>query len=517
MLLEPPILSCDALRISALRSYEILDSLPEEAYDGIVGLVAAVCRTPIALVSLVDESRLWFKSRVGLEASQIPRAGSFCARALENTKEILVVSDARADERFRDNPIVTDVPFMRFYAGIPLVSPDGFALGSLCVIDTVPRTLDAAQIETLRIAGHCVVGLLEERRTSLRLERALVEGRRTLRRLTLLENVAVHAHEGVIVLATPPAAGEVPRVEYANASFESLTGCAASSAWGRSMRELFEKIGQPPHMEAVLSAMREAVPQTIETPFWRSDGSSVMLELSLSPVVQARDETPEFWVLLLRDISDRCRAKAQEERAVSMSIENQELAREIERRQGIEERLSFAARHDALCGLPNRTFFLERLRERLRTRLATDPPFAVMFVDIDRFKHTNDTLGHMWGDDLLVTIARRLEGCVPVTDMVARFGGDEFAILVHALHGKNSLAQLGDRLARAVALSCPLGENDVVVSASIGILVATGSYASAEEVLRDADFAMFGAKARGGNRYEFFREALRQRVGGEAN
>ncbi len=161
-LLKP---SDEDARLAALRRYGILDTAGEAGYDDIVTVAACICGVPIALISLVDESRQWFKARVGLDVDETPREVAFCAHAIA-AGGFLEVSDASADPRFADNPLVTGHPMIRSYAGAPLITPDGFALGTLCVIDRVPRTLEPQQRAALEALARHVVRLFEHRRAT---------------------------------------------------------------------------------------------------------------------------------------------------------------------------------------------------------------------------------------------------------------------------------------------------------------------------------------------------------------
>lgn len=159
-------------RLRALHEYQILDTAPERAYDDLVELAGQICGTPIALVTLIDRDRQWFKSQLGITGSETPREEAFCAHTILG-ETVLVVPDARADARFVDNPSVVGDPHVRFYAGAPLLTTDGHALGSLCVVDTVPRTLSPAQLRALAALSRQVVANMELRRIAGMLAAAL--------------------------------------------------------------------------------------------------------------------------------------------------------------------------------------------------------------------------------------------------------------------------------------------------------------------------------------------------------
>src|SRR5215469_11780962 len=150
-------------RLKVLWQYDVLDTVPEEVFDDLTELAARICEAPIALISLVDEDRQWFKSKVGVTINETSRDISFCAHAIQQ-EDLFIIPDATKDSRFAKNPLVISDPKIRFYAGAPLITPDGHALGSLCVIDKVPRELRLEQQQALRVLSRHVMTQLELRR-----------------------------------------------------------------------------------------------------------------------------------------------------------------------------------------------------------------------------------------------------------------------------------------------------------------------------------------------------------------
>jgi len=162
----------EAARLDTLREYRILDTPPERRFDDLTLLASHICATPIALITLIDADRQWFKARVGTDLFETPRDVSFCAHAILQPGP-LVVKDALDDARFRDNPLVLESPYIRFYAGFPLTLDEGHRLGTLCVIDTVRRLLFPEQAEAMERLSRVVMALLNARRTVAYLESAL--------------------------------------------------------------------------------------------------------------------------------------------------------------------------------------------------------------------------------------------------------------------------------------------------------------------------------------------------------
>lgn len=161
----------EILRLKALKEYSILDTLPEKEYDDITQLASQICGTSISTISLIDEKRQWFKSKVGLEVDETSKEVSFCGHAIMEPDKIFTVKDSRLDARFQDNPLVIGEPHVIFYTGVPLVSQDGFALGTLCVIDDQPKELNQDQLLALKALSNQVVSLFELRKSKMQLER----------------------------------------------------------------------------------------------------------------------------------------------------------------------------------------------------------------------------------------------------------------------------------------------------------------------------------------------------------
>ena len=173
--MSAPVPKHEQKRLKVLWQYEILDTVPEEIFDDLTDLAARICGAPMAMISLVDEGRQWFKSRIGFSQPETARAIAFCAHAILR-RDLFIIPDATKDARFASNPLVTSEPKIRFYAGAPLVTPDGYALGTLCVMDKVPRELTNDQKQALLLLSRLVMTQLELRRRS----KELAEARREL-------------------------------------------------------------------------------------------------------------------------------------------------------------------------------------------------------------------------------------------------------------------------------------------------------------------------------------------------
>lgn len=191
-MLKPTIPDNEKERQKELASYSILDTLPEEDYDNLTAIAAEICGTNISLVSLLDDTRQWFKSHHGVDAEETPKEIAFCAHAINSPDEVFIVQDARKDDRFSDNPLVTEEPHVIFYAGVPLIGEKGLPLGTLCVIDNTPKLLSQSQINSLKALTNQVMNLMELRRTKAELEKILEETKENNRNLEQFAVLAAH-------------------------------------------------------------------------------------------------------------------------------------------------------------------------------------------------------------------------------------------------------------------------------------------------------------------------------------
>ena len=287
----PRIPENEAERLRALESYRVMDTPPESSFDDLTALVARILDVPIALVSLVDADRQWFKSRYGLDAPETPRDISFCGHVVTD-QELLVVPDAFADHRFHDNPLVTGDPKVRFYAGVPLTTPDGHILGTLCAIDHEARQVSNRQLDTLRILGRQVADQLELRR-QLRLTKDYEQ------RLRTLFETAVDA------IVTIDEAGLIDGV---NSVVKQLLGYEPSELVGQHVGVLMP----PRHRERVEQYLQrypndpgaKLIAATQEAVAVRKDGTEFPVEMSVS---EMRLGDRRMFTGIVRDITERKR------------------------------------------------------------------------------------------------------------------------------------------------------------------------------------------------------------------
>jgi PAS domain S-box-containing protein len=294
-----PIPHDEAQRLAVLHELRWLDSGPEPVFDALTRLASTLLDVPIAVVSLVDTSRQWFKSRVGLDAAETTREAAFCAHAIMGT-DTFVVGDARDDQRFADNPLVTGDPHIRAYAGVPLTSIDGHALGTLCAIDREPRQFSDRELDILRdlasIARHQIVSLEQQRRAETLASRTVVAADDGAR---LMHAMVEHAGIGIAMVGLD---GAWLRV---NPKMAEILGRTREDLMSRT----FQEITHPDDLDEDMDLVQQLLAGTftsyaLEKRYLKPDGSIVWGNLTVSLVRDAQG-SPAYFVSLIEDISQR--------------------------------------------------------------------------------------------------------------------------------------------------------------------------------------------------------------------
>jgi diguanylate cyclase (GGDEF)-like protein/PAS domain S-box-containing protein len=304
--------------------------------------------------------------------------------------------------------------------------------------------------------------------------------------LRLLESVVVNANELVMISQIEPTKDPLNlRIVYVNDAFLRGTGHHPSEVIGKTAQILMGAMTDVNELERIRTALLTYTSVKAELICYRKDGSRFWVDLNTVPISNEQGRVTHF-VSVMREVTER---------------------------KAVEEQLRRNAFHDSLTGLPNRLLFMERLGHTLvKVKQHPEHLFAVLFLDLDRFKVINDSLGHMVGDQLLIEIARRLEACLHATDTVARLGGDEFTILLENIQNAEDATKVAQRVHDELSVPFNLNGHEVFTSVSIGIVLSTTEFDRPEDLLRGADIAMYRAKGLGKACHEVFDTAMHTRV-----
>lgn len=451
-------------RLAALREYGILDTEPEVAFNSMVHLAAYICQTPYAAISLVDENRQWFKAITGINATETPREVAFCAHAILQD-EVMIVPDAVEDERFFDNPLVTTDLDLRFYAGVPLTTSAGYRLGTLCVLDRVPRQLDAEQLQAIKALADGVMANLD-----LRLSHKKI--RQYAEDLQLAATIFESSSEAMIVT---DADNDIVTV---NPAFVELTGYRIEEVVGQNPSIL----NSGKHSHDFYQEMWHTLNTTgrWHGEVWnkRKDGELFAESLSINVIFNA-DGSKRLHVAVFSDITEKKQAS------------------DLIWRQ---------ANFDHLTLLPNRRLFTDRLAQAIKLAQRSGHAVVVMFIDLDHFKEVNDTFGHDMGDQLLLIAAERISQCVREMDTVARLGGDEFTVFLPQITEPTLAGRIASEIINQLSNLFEIQGVRLSISASIGIASYPADGKTVEMLLKKADQAMYEVKQQGRSGYSFYAE-----------
>ena len=341
--MKAPLPINEAARINTLYEYEILDTDPEQAFDDLTRLAAYICGTPTAVISLVDTDRQWFKSKVGLDATETPRDVAFCAHAILKP-DVFIVKDAHQDIRFADNPLVTSGPNLRFYAGAPLITEDDVAVGTICTIDYKPRDLTPEQQNALKILARQVVTQLKLRNNVASLEASLQQCQDTyLQFLQSKEAETLRESEEryrLLVDLCPETVAILidGKFEYINNAGAKLLGASSPEKLiGLPMLEFFHPdCGEILEARDQLRQVKQTQADITQLKFVRLDGEVIDVEVIEIPITYLGKPATQ---VLIRDITEPKRAKEALFRAVVAELAKHELEKEITEHKRVESAL----------------------------------------------------------------------------------------------------------------------------------------------------------------------------------
>lgn len=560
-------------RLDALWSAAILDTPAQRDFDEVTRLAALALGSEGAAVSLVDDRRAWFKSRVCIPAAEAPREHAFCTLALGSAAPVVIL-DTHADARCDGNPLTLGSDGFRFYAGAPIVTRDGHCLGTLCVLDRKPREdVSPEQLRALADLAGIVLGLIEARR---------------YRQIGEIATQVVDVTSDAIICVNGGGA-----ITFWNRAAETMFGYPSSQAVGRSLDIILPSAHAAAHHRGFASAsaggQTTLVGKAVELTAKRIDGTEFPIELSLARWGSV--ETGHNFAGIIRDASARKMLEREREQAKAfldtvvdhlpamLFVKDAETKRyllvnkageELTGRSsadmvgktdpelfvqgaGYEQRDEAAlaskgvhlfeshferfngetvtlrtkrivvdgphrereyivgmsedvtetrhaqaqvqrlAHYDSLTGLRNRASFVEELDKLTATRA----PFALVSIDLDRFKAVNDQFGHLAGDAVLAQIGDRMRAVATATTMLARVGGDEFAVIVAGSAPAEQARVLAAAIVNALAVPVVTRWATVQLGSSIGIALAPNDAATTEELRQHADLALYRAKQQG--------------------
>lgn len=473
-------------RIARLLGFDILDTAKDPLLDRLTQIASQITGTPVSLLTFIDRDRQWIKAKYGTEMEQTSREDSFCSHTILNKNDDpLVVTDAEKDPRFATNPFVKGDPHIRFYAGIPLQAGDGLPIGSLCVIDTKPRTLTEEQIKELKSLAAIAMDYINVHRSNRQLSNLLMREKEVYNNLLRTSSeMAVEAptfddalHSLIDHLD--------PNLGYLSCRIRNMQ---TGGTTGIIYNPMLPKDPELPMLWIQLDSIahsptgEHAKTDFISTGALRPEFSYLVVPVRIRERLVAVIELiyPDH-----RKMDPRIR-EVFDIMASNLGI--------VAERELVNVDLQRQASHDALTGAANRTVFISQLERSIAEADSLNPTTALLYIDLDGFKEVNDNFGHQTGDRLLVEVTKRLKEICRGEDLLGRLSGDEFVLLIHGISDKNSLELLLKRIQRHLAMPFMLGDLEIRIGTSIGCSLLDSNEISTTELIRRSEEAMYLVK-----------------------
>lgn len=468
--MEDPPVKCPSIpedeteRLRALRDHGLGDEQLVASLDPVVRIASRMFGMPVSAVNMVGSDHVFFAAVHGIDTADMRRDVSFCAHAI-NQRGVMVVTDTTRDDRFHDNPLVTGASGVRFYAGVPLMSPDGHAMGALCILDSRPHAdFSEEDGERLTELARMASDRLELRRLEVHSEQAA--------RLAAQDR---HTPAAVVWL------DERGRILSWNAPAAACFGRTAAEGTGLEFVSLFDR-GSMPVVRDLLQSAATLVP------------GDVPVSSEVLPLRNAHGEERVIGITMF------CHSKDGHRRMEAILSDVSGVT------PGDEDRLLMGI--DLLTGLANRGRFYRQVEQCLLQPCSA----AALVLDLDGFKDINVSMGHAAGDAILREIGRRLEQLTGKEELAARIGGDEFALLLPGWHDCTTAMERAQQVIASIGEPLQTPGNTVRITASCGVALSPPHAQEALELMGDADLALNRAKAAGPGRVTVFAPSMRAEV-----
>lgn len=469
--------TAESERLATLHSLNLLDTPSQECFERVTGFCTELFDCSISLISLVASDRQWFLARTGIGARETSRDVSFCSHAIEAGRSLLV-RDAQADDRFYNNPLVTDAPHIRSYLGQPIIAYDGSLVGVLCLIDQRPNHFDEKHLSQLSFLAKIVEDLIQAHQQGIEATYNFAHLSERSDRLEKSNRVFAQA-EKVAKIGSWEMNIETGKMAYSDESYAILERNDVPIFRIDDALDIYDPADRPFVEKALAEAISSQGAANAEAHIITPSGQKKRIKV-IGEYMKSTLEYPARLVGIIQDVTEAHHAQ--------MALQR-------------------AADFDSLTNLLNRHAFDRCLGERFFEHRRSGRDFYVLLLDLDGFKDINDTFGHLVGDVVLEEVSSRIVGAVPSDAVVARWGGDEFAVITPMGTSQEDAAAVGEKLISAISQDVEISGRKLAITATCG-LARSGETVVARELLRRADLALYHGKAREPGRTHHYRVDL---------